>query len=128
MITLSYGIKKPEQNDQGSVLFSALESNFQLQNDHSHNGTNSVKIDSSAFTVITQAISSASWVETPAGSGTYKQKVTMPVGLTFDLSAVTLKNASTGDPLALTVNKFDNTSYEVFINDSSLSLVANYGL
>lgn len=44
MITLSFGVKKPNQGDLGDVFFPALEGNIDSFVAHSHDGQNSQKV------------------------------------------------------------------------------------
>jgi hypothetical protein len=126
MQTLSYGFKKPQAGDQGSALFTAIEDNFQQLNDHTHNGSNSPQLTSSALSVTTQSIVSGSWVS--QGNGTYKQTVAMPGSLQFDTVDISFRHSTLGHPLMLTVEKVSATSYDVYINDNTISLTANYGI
>jgi hypothetical protein len=124
VLTLTYGLKKPQTGDKGSVFFPALEGNFQQLNDHTHNGTDSAKITAASSTAVTQSILAASWSAT--ANGTYKQVVTVPVGFTnFDNFRPSFKD-STGDYYYLKTVKLTATTYEVYINDNSVSLTAVY--
>jgi hypothetical protein len=125
MDTLSYGFKKPQSGDNGSIFWTALEDDIQQLNDHTHNGTNSAKLTASAITVVTQAISSASWVATTGG--TYRQSVTITGGLQYDDIAITMKDSS-GNPLYLTIEKINASQYYVYINDNTMDVTAVYGI
>lgn len=118
MLTLSYGYLKPELDDTGDVWMTAMETNIQAFNDHTHNGTNSAIIP-----VTTQAISSGSWVAT--SGGTYRQLVTLPGALLFDGLSIEMR-LSTGHVVYPTIEKVSSTTYYVYINDNSLSLTAVY--
>lgn len=125
MISLTYGYKKPQTGDATSVWEGAIEDNTQRLNDHSHNGTDSVKLTSAAFTITTASALSANWVS--QGSGTYKQTITMPVGMSYNDYNVSFRDSNTGDQLYLTCKKVSNTSFDVYINDNTLTLTLLYG-
>lgn len=126
MQTLSYGYKKPQSGDNGSVFFPALEDNMQRLNDHNHDGVDSAILTTASLKVATQAISSASWSAT--SGGTYRQNVTISGGLNYDEISIELRDAATGHPLLLTVEKIDTSHYYVYVNDNTLDLTAVYGL
>lgn len=126
MQTLSYGFKKPQSGDTGAALFTALELDVQKMNDHTHNGTDSALLTSSSLSVTTQSVLSGAW--SAQGGGTYKQTVSMTGGLQFDDVNVSFRESVSGNPLFLTVEKVSGTSYDVYINDNSLTLTAFYGL
>lgn len=126
MLTLSFGFKKPQTGDNGSVFFPALEGNFQQLNDHTHNGTNSSLLPTASLAVTTQSIASGSW--SSLGGGNYRQLVTLTGGLQFDAVVVSFRDAATGNYLNLTVEKVSATTYYVYINDNSLTLTAYYGI
>lgn len=123
MLTLSFGFKKPQTGDKGSVFFPALETNFQLLNDHTHNGSNSAKLTAASSTVVTQAISSASWAS--QGDGMYRQTITLPGTLKYDECQIGMK-LSTGAQVFPQVEKVSATTYYVYVNDNSLDLTAVY--
>lgn len=123
MLTLTYGVKKPESGDRGSVFWPAMEDNFQQLNDHTHNGTDSAKLTSASVTDVVQTIAAASWVA--QGGGTYKQTVTMPGGMAYDDFGIVFK-LSTGDIIYPSVAKVGASSYDVWINDNTLTLKAVY--
>jgi hypothetical protein len=129
MQTLSYGFKKPQTGDKGSVFFPALEDNFQQLNDHTHNGTNSARLTSASVTVVTGTASAASWVAVDAVNqpGTYKQSLTMPVGMLFDDYHVAFRNSGTGEQLFLSLVKTGISTFDVYINDNSINLYILYG-
>lgn len=125
MQTLSYGYKKPQTGDKGSVFFPALEDNIQLLNDHSHNGSNSARLTASSVTVVTGTVLAASWAAVAGQTGTYRQLITMPVGLSYDDYMVSFKDAS-GHILYLTTEKVSTSTYYVYINDNTKALTAVY--
>lgn len=123
MLTLTYGRKKPEDGDRGSVFFDALEDNIVLDDAHTHNGSNSARLTSSSSTAVTQAIASGSW--SAIGSG-YRQLVTCPGVITYDTHATTFRNDADGAVLYLTTERVSSTSYYVYINDNTLDLTVLY--
>ena|ERR1700692_470620 len=126
MLTLTYGFKKPQTGDNGSVFFPALEGNFQQLNDHTHNGTNSALLPTASLAVTTQAIASGGW--SSQGGGTYRQLVTLPGGLQFDAIVISMRDAATGNYINPTIEKVSATTYYVYINDNTLNLTAYYGI
>jgi hypothetical protein len=125
LLTLTYGFKKPQTGDKGSVFYPAMETNMQQLNDHTHNGSDSARLPSTSLTVVTQSILSASWVDLT--NGNYRQAVTMPAGFNFDEVTVTFRLTS-GHYINPTVEKISTTSYYVYCNDNSVALTAVYGL
>ncbi len=125
MITLTYGRQKPENGDRGSVFWDALAANIVTNDAHDHDGSNSPKISSANISHSTQAIASGSWVA--QGNGEYKQTVAMPGAITYDDSLIQFKNTTTGHQYHLTVEKVSANSYDVYINDNTVSLTAIYG-
>lgn len=129
MITLSYGFEKPQTGDKGAVFFPALEGDIQKLNDHTHNGTNSSKLNASAITAVNQSVLSAAWVS--LGGGYYRQLVTMPIGLTsnggvYESFGMEFINTATGERLLLSVVKASSTTYYVYINDNTIDLTVVY--
>jgi hypothetical protein len=124
MNTLSYGFKQPETGDLGSVWFPALEDDIEQLNDHTHNGTNSSKLATSATTSQTSTIASGSWSAT--SGGTYKQTITLPAGLTWGTFAATFILTTSGHVVHPVVEKVSSTSYDVYTNDNSLGYTAIY--
>ena len=57
--TLSYGFIKPQSGDPMATWQSALESDVQQLNDHTHDGTNSALI--SAKSISTGTVTTTSW-------------------------------------------------------------------
>jgi len=124
MLTLSFGFKKPETNDSGSVVFPALESNIQKMNDHTHDGANSSKIPSSSITKVTTSILSAGWVL--VANGIYKQTVTLPGAVSYDTTKIVFKLTATGHEVFPTVEKVSASQYDVFLNDNTVDLSVMY--
>lgn len=128
MLTLSYGYKKPQTGDKGSIFWTALEDNIQRLNDHTHNGVNSAPIPVTSISKGTATISSAGWVS--QGGGVYRQEITMPAGYTyagyqimFQITGGTHAGATVYPRVELgsSANK-----YYVYSNDNSIGLTALY--
>lgn len=130
MVTLTFGFKQPQTGDKGSVWFPALEDVIEQLNDHDHDGTNSSRLSAgSAVINVTQSISSGPWSAVSGQDGTYRQLVTVPAGIqSLDECVVTFKDSSTKDVYFLTYERQSSTTYYVYINDNSKSLIANYGV
>ena len=124
MQTLSYGIKKPEDGDKGSVFFPALEDDLQQLNDHDHDGVDSAPIISTNISSVQQALSAASWVA--VSGGTYRQLVTVPSGKLYDNSFILFRKTSDKSQMFLGVEKVSSTTYYVYINDSTIDVTAYY--
>lgn len=123
MQTLSYGYKKPDSGDKGPVVFPAMESNIDQINAHNHNGTNSEKLTSAAVNQVTQTLLAAAWVL--VGNGIYKQTVTTPPSIDYDVRTPQFK-LSTGEVVYLGTVRLSSTSFEVYINDNTVNVVVQY--
>ncbi len=122
MQTLTFGYKKPQTRDTGSVLFTALEDNIQQLNDHTHNGTNSSKLTAAAVVASTQSILAAAWVATSQGN--YRQLVTLS-GLLYDEINIGMRNSS-GHIVAAQIEKVSASTYYVYTNDNATGFTAVY--
>ncbi len=126
--TLSYGFQKPVTGDKGSVFWPILESDIQKLNDHTHNGSNSAKITAASQTAVTQAVTSGSWTLV---SGSYRQLVTLPAGLTnnggtVDDFSLQFRNAANGRVVLLSSEKVSGSTYYLYTNDNTLNVTAVY--
>jgi hypothetical protein len=119
MLTLTYGFKKPQTGDEGAVVFPALETNWQLVNDHTHDGNNSAAIASGYITLTSVGVPAASWVL--VANGHYTQNVTLPLAIQYDDAVLNFKN-STGDQVFPTVTKASATQVKVDYDDNSQTL------
>lgn len=124
MLTLTYGYQKPETGDKGAVIWTALETNIQQLNDHTHNNTNSARLDSQSSTAVTQAILSAAWVA--GGGGSFSQTVACPGTIKYDTHAIEFRNTANGRTLLLTAEKVSSTTYTLTVNDNTLDVTAVY--
>ena len=120
--TLSHGVYKPATPDTGDVWFPALSSNAQLQNDHTHNGT-----DGAFLAVTTTSILAASW-GAPA-NGTYSQTINMPtvngVQMQYDNCQIEFR-LSTGEIMYPSITRLSSTSYSIAVNDNTVTITAIY--
>ncbi len=124
MLTLTYGYKKPEDTDWGSIFWDALAYDIQRLNDHSHDGSNSASISAGSFLVSTQAISAANWIATSGGQ--YRQLLTMPGLFTYDTRNISFRIATTGEILHIETLKAAANTYYVYTNDNTLDAIAIY--
>jgi len=124
MLTLSYGFKKPESGDKGSVFFPALEDNAQLTNDHTHNGTNSAKLTPVATLVLTSDVLAANWVA--QGGGIFRQTITMPAGLEYDTCVIGYRENTNSEMAYLQTEKVSTNSFYVYSNDATKTFTAVY--
>lgn len=122
MLTLTFGFKKPQTRDTGTVLFTALEDNLQQLNDHTHNGVNSSRLSAAAVVASTQAILAAAWVLTSQGN--YRQLVTLS-GLLYDEINIGIRT-SLGHTVAAQIEKVSATTYYVYTNDNATGFTAVY--
>lgn len=124
MITSTYGVKLPEDGDKGQPVFNAINSNFQILRDHTHNGVNSAKIASSDLAKSAVNIDKVNWVASSGGIG-YEQTVTLPgvytiANCTFRFRIRTGANQS--KIIHPTVIPSSLTQFKVIVNDSDLDL------
>lgn len=125
MLTLTYGYKKPEAQDLGTVVFPAMEENLQRLNDHTHNGVNSAPLTAVSVVPTFQSVLSAAWVL--VANGIYKQTVTMPTGLVFENTSKEYRILlGAGVIYYPTIVRLSTTSYEIYINDNTLAVTVAY--
>jgi len=128
--TLTYGRRKPTDGDKGSTWFDDLENNIDLNDAHTHDGVTSAPIPSQNIAKNTSAIANASWLPVSGQQGTYSQTISMPSGVTMANAVFKFQinnGANLGDVIYPTVQQISGTSYEIFINDNSLDVLATYG-
>ena len=125
MLTLTYGYLKPQSGDKGVALFTALETNIQKLNDHTHNGSDSSLIDSKSVLAIPQTLNAGDWVTYGGPPGFYRQLVTLPVGFMFDTVQIGFRVG--GRAALLGVEKVSSTTYYLYTIDNTISPVALYG-
>lgn len=119
MLTLSYGFKKPQNLDEGDVVFPALETNWQRVNDHTHDGSNSAKINSRDITRTTVDVLSTNW--SLVADGHYTQNITLPLSLNYDTVTLAFK-LSTGEQVYPSVSKVSTSVVKVDFDDNTQDL------
>lgn len=135
MQTLTYGRKKPEAGDLGSVWFPALQDNVVKDDAHRHDGEDSPFLDATSVRRKTQSISSASWAL--VANGIYKQTIQMPAiptaspaaNMQFDSYVPSFRfvgGSFAGQNADLKVVKVTAETYDVYINDNTQNLLAFY--
>jgi len=124
MITLTFGIKKPQDGDKGQQHFDAMEENWQQVNDHNHEGTNSIKLGSAAFNHTSQNIVNSGWVS--VGNGIYRQAVSTVGGLAFENYELLFRNTANGDRLFLDTEKIGASQFYVYCNDNTVDVTIRY--
>ena len=123
MVTLTYGLKRPQTGDQGSTLFTALADNITRLDAHDHDGSDSAKLTAASIVAITQTVAAGSWLATSQGN--YRQLITLPGSLDFDEITVIIKNSS-GHIVHATIEKVSDTTYYVYTNDNATAFTAVY--
>ena len=133
MLTLSYGFKRPESGDRGSVWFPAMETNMQNLNDHTHNGVNSPLIAANAFSKPSSTIASGTW--TDDGGGNYSKLVTVPIEISGATAPyndcyyyefivkISTAGATYGDRIYPSIERESATTFTVRVNDNTLDLI-----
>lgn len=127
MQTLTYGFKKPETGDKGTVFFPALEDNVDRLDSHSHNGTNSPKLSSENVDAYAQTIGAGSWAS--IGTDSYRMLVTMPVTLEFDKCTMLFlinSGAASGQVFYPTVSRQSANTYYIYSCDGSIDVKVQY--
>jgi hypothetical protein len=124
MITLSFGYKKPQSGDRGTVVFPALEDNIQRQNDHTHDGINSAPIPGSSIVGLPVTLLPAGWVATVDGN--YRQIMTVPAGYNFDAQSITVRTL-VGEYVWAKIEKLSTTQAYIYTNDASVTFVCVVG-
>jgi hypothetical protein len=123
MLILSYGVKKPETGDKGSVFFPALEFDMQYLNDHVHDGVTGAPIPADNIVAAKQTLLAANWV---VSGSIYRQLVTVVNSKGFDDMNITFKDAATSQDLLLATEKASTTTYYVYCNDPSIDVNVYY--
>jgi len=121
MQTLTYGRKKPDTGDPGSTFFPALEDNIDLNDAHSHDGVDSVKLTSYNITAGTiTGISGADWVA--QGGGRYRATVNLPAGFNWDTAFIQCRDTGNGSIINPTIEKVSTTQMYIYVNDNTLTV------
>lgn len=126
MQNLSYGYKKPETNDTGTALWTALEDNIQRLNDHSHNGVNSASLNATSIVSLTATAASGNWASYSGPIGHYRQQITLPAGLDFDTVQIGF-HTSAGAVIFPTVEKVSDTQFYVYSTNNTIDFIIQYG-
>ena len=124
MLTLTYGLKKPEDDDRGQIVFDALEGNITQLDPHDHDGVTSKLIPSSSIVPVTVTIANASWAL--VADGIYKQTITLPTAFAYDTTTFSFHLTSSGHKVELEVEKVSSSQFDVYINDNTLDVKALY--
>lgn len=124
MITLSYGYKKPEAGDRGSVFFPAMEDNIQRLNDHSHNGIDSAPLSATSFASGSVTALAAGWAL--VYSGKYKQTKSTPPGFTMDSYNITCRDTATGNIIYPTIDKITATSFDIYSPSNTANIEVQF--
>lgn len=125
MRILTNNIRVPEDDDAGNVWADAIEFDLEKLND------TITAIDNLSIENINRAttnIDKANWDVDADGKG-YKQIVSMPTGVTFSNSNLSIKIASGPDiytPIHATIQPLSLTGFEIIVNDSTLDLEILY--
>lgn len=129
--TLPFGRKLPTDGDRGSTWFDDLEANINLNDAHTHDGVTSPFLPSKNISKPTTVILAANWAAVAGQNGTYSQTVATPSGVTVAAMITKFQvndaGGTFGDQLFLTVQRVSNLTYEVFINDNTIEVLATYG-
>lgn len=127
--TLSNGYKKPQTGDRSSSWMDDIEFNIERVNSHKHDGIDSEKLNPKDFNKPTATILAASWGSDLGGS-TYKQTVNLPANYSFDetyFKFIISGGTYDGTVIYPSLVKVSSTSYDVYINDNTLTLKVVYG-
>lgn len=119
--TLTYGRKKPISGERGATVFTSLEDNITRDDAHSHNGTDSARLNPKDFSKTHTTLASGSWVAVAGQTGTYRQLLTLPAGYTL-LDVVPKFYISTGTIIYPSVEYVSATTAYVYINDNTIDV------
>jgi hypothetical protein len=128
MITSTYGVKLPEDGDQGPVVFPALLTNAEILRDHAHTGSDSAAVASVNLTKGSVNLASGDWVATGTTNG-WKQTVTCPTTHTMANSVIRFRISAGGDANVIiypTIVPLTATTFDVIVNDNSLNLEVKF--
>lgn len=114
MIILTNGFKLPETGDFGDVWFPALEFNIQQLNDHTHNGTDSEQLDSTAIAPLSVTVLSGSFVD--QGDGYWRALATVPSGGLVDNYPAIVRDPTTKEQILAKTEKFSATQVYIYLN------------
>lgn len=121
MITLTYGLSKPETGDAGATLFTALEDNITQLDGHTHDGSDSALLPAQSIQGVPTTILSAAWVASGA-TGHYRQAVTLPAGFDYDEVQLSFRTTA-GAVIHPTVEKISDTQLYVYTSDNTINFI-----
>ena len=126
--TLSKGYVIPATGERGT-WWTDYNNNFTRVNGHTHDNSDSARIDAKNLAHGTSTIANASWAATAGQAGTYEQTITVPSG--YDMATVTMavyvnSGAEVGSLIFPTITRQSSTTYKIFINDNTLDLKVIY--
>jgi hypothetical protein len=124
MIVLSYGYKKPEPGDRGSIFFPAMEENIQRMNDHSHNGIDSAPLSATSIASGSVTALAAAWVLVYPGK--YKQSKSTPPGFTMNSYATISRLVSTGQVINPTIDKTALLTFDIYSPDNTVDIEVQF--
>lgn len=124
MQTLTYGLKRPQTGDTGSIVFTAMEDNITRIDAHDHDGVDSPQLTATSITSISQAITNSGWGS--ASNGIYSQTVTMTSPYSYDGVNISFRLTSTKEIVYLRCVKASANTYTIFSNDNTLEVTAYY--
>jgi len=101
------GVTKPERKDTGRDFFGWIEDLFQKFNDHTHDGSNTNKINSRGVKCETQSVLVADWTGVAPSLTVTK---TLPFGMLYDEVVIT-PCLTTGEQTQMKVTKSSSTAY-----------------
>jgi hypothetical protein len=115
MITLTFGILKPENGDKGSSFFPALEDNFEQLNDHNHDGVTSSKISSLGVLPLNAFVDLVPADFAEQSVDLWRATVTVPAGV-LNVDSFNLYFVTGNDRVHPTFERINNTSFYVYMN------------
>ena len=116
MQTLTYGRKRPQDLDPGSVFWDALADNVTIDDAHDHDGIDSARILTSNLTRGSVAVPASGWSAQQA-DGSYRYTVTMPGAHTWGSCKVQVfynGGSNDGAPLNATLVKISSTTFYLY--------------
>jgi hypothetical protein len=124
MIVLSFGYKKPQSGDRGSIWFPAIEFDIERLNTHSHDGLNSAVLSTGSSFSVSQNLPT---VWTSDGLAQYKQSVTIPSPIKYDTCVIQFRKTDDKSILHLTAVRTSINTFDVYTYDSTLDVTVVYG-
>jgi len=121
--TLTFGHKKPLDGEQGATVCDALEDNIDLDDSHTHDGSNSDNVDSATLGRSQVTVLTTGW--NPDGA-MFKQTVTFPVAFSVgngsEWGKASLRfflDEATKDEVFPKIVRLSDTTFDLFspVND-----------